>query len=86
MASDRVGFTPTEICFRWKLGRARLMGWIRDGSLKASNVGSVGRRPSYRIREQDLIDLFEARKRPPIPRRPRGRPRKITEPTAKRYF
>lgn len=62
--------TPPEIAERLRVDPAKVVGWIRAGELRASNVATKRTgRPRWRISEADLQAFLAARMpNPPTPR------------------
>jgi hypothetical protein len=60
----RTVLSPPQVATQLGVDPATVIGWIRSGQLKASNVGKGGRRPRYRVQQNDL-DAF-MRKRQPV--------------------
>jgi excisionase family DNA binding protein len=71
-----------DLCKRFAVGEHTVLGWIRQGELKAVNVArGTDRRPHWRI-SQEALSAFEERRaaKPPVPRAPRRkRPEQVTE-------
>ena len=54
--------TPPELAKRYGVSPDKVLGWIRNGELRAINVATKpGGRPRWRISESD-IELFEVRR------------------------
>lgn len=55
-------FSPDEIALDWAVSRDKVIGWIRAGELRAFNAAlKAGRRPIYRITEDDLRAFVASR-------------------------
>ena len=52
--------TPPQIAKRLRVCRDKVLAWIRKGDLRAFNV-SDGRRPRYRVSEEDLAVFLNRR-------------------------
>ena len=51
---------PHEFAKLYRVGLGKVLGWLKDGTLTAINVGSGSEKPRWRIRPID-IQRFEAR-------------------------
>lgn len=62
--------TPPEVAKILRVSHEKILGWIRNGCLKAINV-SNGFRPRYRVSREDLDNFIACREvHPPPPRAP----------------
>src|SRR5690242_4299544 len=78
-------FTPNQIAKRLGIGAPKVMGWIRSGALKSTNI-SDGQIPRWVIQEADLKAFLDARSnQPPPAKRGPGRPRTIPVYDGPRY-
>jgi excisionase family DNA binding protein len=74
--------TPPQVAKTLRVRRDKVLGWIRSGQLRASNVAARrGGRPRYRIEWSDLHAFIQNRliQLPPPPRRSRPTPEGVTE-------
>ena len=56
-----------ELCDRYGVGEHTVLGWVKNGELKALNVGrKLGRRPKYRF-TIDAITAFEQLRSSSVP-------------------
>jgi hypothetical protein len=74
--------TPPEIARRLKKSPEAVLGWIRAGHLKASNL-SRGRKPRYVVTNFDLDAFLKSRQTAPAPLRT---PRVKIQPTSYKRF
>lgn len=69
--------TPPQIARRLRVKPEKVVGWIRQGELRAINVAHRGsRRPRFRIEQADLDNFLTSRtvkRREPPKRRQRSR-------------
>ncbi|MGO8747579.1 MAG: helix-turn-helix domain-containing protein [Thermoguttaceae bacterium] len=74
-----------DLCKRYAVGEHTVLGWIRNGELKAVNVGRTptARKPRWRITEEALT-AFELL-RTPIPPAPKTRRRRQSAPVLEFY-
>lgn len=70
--------TPPEVAKMLRVSAEKVLGWIRQGELKAVNV-SLRTRPRYRISRKSLDDFLRLREVQPPPPRSRERRRKRPE-------
>jgi hypothetical protein len=70
-------FTVREVAREERVGVHVVLGWIRDGSLRAHNVNrqANARRPSWRITAEALEAFRSLRTATPTPKRRRRRGR-----------
>jgi len=64
---ERTTLSPPEVAQQLGVTPETVIGWIKSGALKATNVGKGKARPRYRIQRTN-IDLF-LQSRQPEPRR-----------------
>jgi len=70
--------TPPEIARRLRVKPEKVVGWIRQGELRAINVARRGsRRPRFRIQQTDLEDFLLGRSV-----KPRTKPQRRQRPRA----
>ena len=50
-------FTPLEAAQRLGITRENVYNLIKDGTLKATNIGGGHSQPRWRIREEDLMSM-----------------------------
>jgi hypothetical protein len=67
------GMTPAELARALRVGRARIMSWIKTGELPAVNTADPGRRPRYVILPRQLAGFLASRRPSPPPARRPGR-------------
>lgn len=73
-------YTPGEVATLLRVSRGKVMTWIRNGELKASNLASHdSRMPRYRINSQAIKDLQEVHAVQPLPTRTRRAKRQVDE-------
>ena len=60
-SSERTALTPPQVARQLGVDAATVIGWIRAGQLKASNVGKGGSRPRYRIQQKELDAFMKSR-------------------------
>ena len=66
--------TPPQAAEQLGVDPSTVIGWIRTGQLRASNIGKGGKRPRYRIRESDLDAFLKSRQpEPPVAKKRRSR-------------
>lgn len=68
----RTVLTPPQVAKQLGVDPATVIGWIRSGQLKASNLGKGDLRPRYRVQPGDL-DAFLKKRQPAL--RPSRKPR-----------
>jgi hypothetical protein len=57
--------TPPELARRWRVNPEKIIGFIRDGSLRAFNVAAKpGGRPRWRIDLADVLAFEQSRSAP----------------------
>lgn len=83
MTVTRLGFSPVELSKSLRVGRDKIMRWIRSGELPAANVGTP-ERPSYRVAASTLAEFMERRAAKPTPKRQATRP--VTKPTREEWY
>ena len=57
--------TPPEIASILRVKPDKVLDWIRQGKLKAVNVGNGPRRPRYRVSKENLDAFLKLREVPP---------------------
>jgi excisionase family DNA binding protein len=70
-----------DLCKRYRVGEHTVLGWIRNGELRAVNVGRRpgAKKPRWRITQEALYAFELARTpTPPLPRAGRRKPPKDT--------
>jgi excisionase family DNA binding protein len=72
---DQRGITPAELARALRVGRSRIMSWIRSGELPAVNTAAAGSRPRYIILPPQLAGFLAGRKSTPPPRKAARPPR-----------
>jgi excisionase family DNA binding protein len=65
-STGRAVLTPPQVARQLGVDPATVIGWIRSGEMKASNVGKGSQRPRYRIQQSDL-DAFLRKRQPEKP-------------------
>jgi hypothetical protein len=73
MTSTRQKITPPEIARRWGIDSAKVLGWIKAGSLRAINVSDGEKRPRYLVDVDDLRTFEASRTAGPAPKPVRRR-------------
>lgn len=67
--------TPPEVAERLGVSPERVIGWIRGGKLRASNLSDGSKRPRFRISPDALDDFLRSREvlpsAPPAPKQRR---------------
>ncbi|MFU7558774.1 helix-turn-helix domain-containing protein [Stieleria sp. JC731] len=72
--------TPSEIAKLLKVSPETVIGWIRNGELRAVNVGSGTRRSRFRVSRENLDEFLCLREvQPPAPRQRRRRRTESTQ-------
>jgi excisionase family DNA binding protein len=66
--------TPPQVAKRLGVTPETVIGWIKTGQLKASNIGNGKARPRYRIR-QSAVDAMLAAREPEPQRKPKSKPK-----------
>ena len=79
---ERDTFTPPEVAKLLKVSPDKVLGWIRDKQLKASNL-SNGHRPRWAVSKADL-ELFLKTKQPEPPVTPKKK--SVLRPGAVRRY
>ena len=80
MTSSRTKLTPPQYAQRLGADVHRVLGWIRNGELRAVNVATrTTGRPRYRIDEIDIAAFEARRSATPAPKVPRQRKRQDPE-------
>ena len=78
--SDPLTYTPPELAKRWRVQPAKILGWIRNGTLRAVEVPAhPGGRPRFRVPADAVVEFEQKRSvRPPVkPARRRRQPAEI---------
>jgi len=85
IARDDRFLTPPEVARRLRVNRDKVLGWIRDGELVASDVSSRpgSGRPRWRIDPRNLELFLQRRQCGGAPKSPRRRKR---DPNVKEFF
>lgn len=67
--------TPPEIAREMGITAEKVIGWIRRGELRGSNIAAnLSGRPRYIVADDDLSAFLASRQpQPPAPRQPRRR-------------
>ncbi len=84
VASPRCYLTPPAVAERLGVDPAKVLGWIRSGQLRATNLGDGALRPRYRISEADLSAFLSTRRAGPEPTISRVRRRR--DPNVIQFF
>src|SRR5262249_51267040 len=72
----KIKFTPPELGELWGVSADKILGWIRDGSLRAVNIAArLGGRPRWMIDAADVASFEAARSNRTAPKR-NGRQRR----------
>ena len=78
-----VWFGVGDIARSWRVNESKVLGFIKSGELRATNVATqAGRKPRWRIRPADLEAFTAARAavpQTPVTRRPRRKAGHIVE-------
>ncbi|MGA2259562.1 MAG: helix-turn-helix domain-containing protein [Thermoguttaceae bacterium] len=83
-STARTKFSPPTLAARWGLDKAKIIGWIRSGELRAINAAAKrGGRPRYLIDVED-IQAFE-QVREVLPACPQRRVRRNRHTIVKKY-
>jgi hypothetical protein len=70
------GHSVSDLCLRWKVGMAKVLGFIRRGELVAINLATCTlARPQWRI-TPEAVAAFERRRTSAPPPKPQRRPRR----------
>jgi excisionase family DNA binding protein len=81
---DAATLTVSEAAKLLRVSRAKVLGWINSGRLRAVNTAGGQGRPSYRIARADLEKFLDGRTRQPDAK-PIKRRRPVTD-SVTRYF
>jgi excisionase family DNA binding protein len=73
--ADLVFLTPPTVAKRLGVDAHRVLDWIRQGKLRAVNLGDGAVRPRYRVDPGDLQDFLDGRAVTP-PSKPANRRRR----------
>jgi len=66
-------FTPPEIAEQLAVAPETVVGWIKSGQLKGSNLATAAR-PRYVVQPDDLSSFLKSRQpEPPQPRKPKAK-------------
>ena len=72
--SGRTFLIPREVAERLGINVTRVLGWIRAGQLRATNISNSPTRPRWRIKPADLDAFLESRSNKPAePEKPSRR-------------
>lgn len=64
--------TPPTLAARLGVSKAQVIGWIKDGSLRAIDTSKRRRRPRWKLLPEDVQRFLNHRaSQPPEPRQPR---------------
>jgi excisionase family DNA binding protein len=74
--------TPPQVARQLSVDASTVIGWIRSGELKGSNIGKGSQRPRYRIQQSDLEAFLKSRQ----PEARTGRKRRTKEPAGEIEF
>ena len=76
-------YTVKQVCEHFGVGENTVLGWIRDGELRAINVGRSpnGKKPRHRVTQQALeaFELCRTTSPPPTQTRRRRKPANVIE-------
>jgi hypothetical protein len=73
------GFSVADLCRRWKVGAAKVHGFLHRGELIGVNLASsLSGRPLWRI-TRESVEAFERRRSSAPPPKPPRRRRRLTE-------
>src|SRR5262249_19767019 len=79
----QAGYSVSDLCRRWRIGAAKLHGFLRRGEMSGSNIAaSLLGRPQWRITPES-VEAFERRRSSAPPPKP---PRKRRRPFMKDYY
>lgn len=75
------GYTVGELCERWRVGEAKVRGWIRRGELKAIDLAGPGSSRTRLVVTQDAVAEFERSResRETVARKPRRRRKQVKD-------
>ena len=74
-SGDTDTLTPPDVAKRLGVKPATVIGWIKSGQLKGSNIGK-GSRPRYRVTPDDLAAFLKSRQSEPPRKVPKAKPSK----------
>jgi hypothetical protein len=74
------GFTVADLCSRWRIGAAKVRGFLRRGELVGINLATnVSAKPQWRITRESVEAFEQRRTSAPPPKLPRRRKPQIVD-------
>jgi hypothetical protein len=68
-------FKPPAVARAMGVGHDTVLGWIRSGELRASNLAPLGKRPRWIVTPEAIDEFLKRRQHVPPPKKP-GRRRR----------